>query len=99
MSNLIPLAPPNLIKKVGKPRKARRMEADEPVTKKKKKRPGPFIKEGANKVKRQQITIKCGIQGHNTRGCTTKATEKENVADATSQVNSSLFFQLINALV
>ncbi|KAL0433472.1 UNVERIFIED_CONTAM: hypothetical protein Slati_2681500 [Sesamum latifolium] len=88
-SDLIPPTPPNPVKKVGRPKKTRRMEPDEPVTKKKKKKPGPIIKEGAKKVKRQQTSVKCGkcgIQGHNARGCTSNATEKEHVADAASQV-------------
>ncbi|KAL0304666.1 UNVERIFIED_CONTAM: hypothetical protein Scaly_2562500 [Sesamum calycinum] len=86
--DFVPLVPPNPVKKVGRPRKTRRLEPDEPVQKKKKKRkPAPIFKEGSNKIKRQQTTVKCGkcgVQGHNARTCQWPVIDV--VTDAASQV-------------
>ncbi|KAL0409502.1 UNVERIFIED_CONTAM: hypothetical protein Sradi_1884600 [Sesamum radiatum] len=71
-SDFVPPVPPNLVKKVGRPKKTRKLEPDEPVQKKKKRKPAPIFKEGSNKIKRQQTTVKCGkcgVQGHNARTC------------------------------
>ncbi|KAL2248180.1 UNVERIFIED_CONTAM: hypothetical protein Sindi_2670300, partial [Sesamum indicum] len=79
---VLPL-PPNPVKTVGKPRKTGRLEPDEPVQKKKKRKPALIFKEGSNKIKRQQTTVKCGkcgVQGRNVKTC------KEPVTDAASQV-------------
>ncbi|KAL0322496.1 UNVERIFIED_CONTAM: hypothetical protein Sangu_1868900 [Sesamum angustifolium] len=86
-SDFVPPVPPNLVKKVGRPRKTRRLEPDEPVQKKKKRKPAPIFKEGSNKIKRQQTTVKCGkcgVQGHNARTC--QGPVIDVVTDAASQV-------------
>ncbi|KAL2230508.1 UNVERIFIED_CONTAM: hypothetical protein Sindi_1645200 [Sesamum indicum] len=57
--------------RIGRPRKTRRLEPDEPVQKKKRK-PAPIFKEEFNKIKRQKTTVKCGkysVEGHNARTC------------------------------
>ncbi|KAL0434792.1 UNVERIFIED_CONTAM: hypothetical protein Sradi_0187100, partial [Sesamum radiatum] len=80
----LPLKP---IKRVGRPPKARRLEADEVVPKKRKGRPGPLMREGSSTIKRQQTTVKCGkcgAQGHNAKGC--QSTNATTVPDASSQV-------------
>ncbi|KAK4409481.1 hypothetical protein Sango_0021100 [Sesamum angolense] len=87
-SNFVPPVPPNHVKKVGRPRKTRRLEPDEPVQKKKKRKPAPIFKEGSNKIKRQQTTVKCGkcgVQGRNARTC--QGLVIDVVTDATSQAN------------
>ncbi|KAK4382841.1 hypothetical protein Sango_2834600 [Sesamum angolense] len=86
-SDFVPLVPPNPMKKVGRPRKTRRLEPDEPVQKKKERKPAPIFKEGSNKIKRQQTTVKCGkcgVQGHNARTC--QGPVIDVVTDAASQV-------------
>ncbi|KAL0439454.1 UNVERIFIED_CONTAM: hypothetical protein Slati_2428400 [Sesamum latifolium] len=86
-SDFVSPVPPNGVKKVGRPKKTRRLEPDEPVQKKKKRKPAPIFKEGSNKIKRQQTTVKyhkCGVQGHNARTCKEPITDV--VTDAASQV-------------
>ncbi|KAL0413500.1 UNVERIFIED_CONTAM: hypothetical protein Sradi_1551700 [Sesamum radiatum] len=89
-SDFNPPVPPKAVKRVGRPPKSsRRLEVDEPVNKKKKRRGAPILKEGSSRIKRQQTTVKCGKcghQGHNARGCATKTAPSEPVPDASSQV-------------
>ncbi|KAK4416970.1 hypothetical protein Salat_2522500 [Sesamum alatum] len=68
---------------------ARRLEVDEAAPKKRKGRPGPVMREGSSTIKRQQSTIKCGkcgLQGHNARGCHEKDARTDPIPDASSQV-------------
>ncbi|KAL0315537.1 UNVERIFIED_CONTAM: hypothetical protein Sradi_5431900 [Sesamum radiatum] len=86
-SDFVPPVPPNPVKKVGMPRKTRRLEPDEPVQKKKKRKPAPIFKEGSNKIKMQQTTVKCGkcdVQGHNAGTC--QGPVIDVVTDVASQV-------------
>ncbi|KAL0285771.1 UNVERIFIED_CONTAM: hypothetical protein Scaly_2809500 [Sesamum calycinum] len=88
-SDLSPPVPPKAVKRVGRPPKSsRRLELDEPMQKNKNKRGAP-MKEGSSRIKRQQTIVKCGkcgSQGHNARGYTTKTVSNELVSDASSQV-------------
>ncbi|KAL0298952.1 UNVERIFIED_CONTAM: hypothetical protein Sradi_6555000 [Sesamum radiatum] len=81
-----PPFPPKAVKRVGRPPKARRLEVDEVVPKKRKGRPGPIMREGSSTIKRQQTIVKCGkcgAQGHNARGCQSK--NAITVPDASNQ--------------
>ncbi|KAL2246221.1 UNVERIFIED_CONTAM: hypothetical protein Sindi_2890300 [Sesamum indicum] len=84
-----PLVSTKACEESGEPPKSRRLEADETMLKRKRRKTGPIIKEGASKIKRQQTTVKCGkcgIEGHNARGCPSKTMSNEHIPYAFSQV-------------
>ncbi|XP_073152374.1 uncharacterized protein [Henckelia pumila] len=72
-SNYISPLPPIFERSVGRPKKARCRESDEQPQKRRKRNKGkPQLIENANKMKRQQHTLKCsrcGAEGHNKRTC------------------------------
>ncbi|KAG8363831.1 hypothetical protein BUALT_Bualt19G0063100 [Buddleja alternifolia] len=93
-TGFVPPLPPNSGRSVGKPPIARRVEADEMKTKKKKRSRGkPKLVNNPYKLKRQQKTCKCskcGEEGHNIKSCPLKNRGDDDAQDGFSQVSVDL---------